>query len=71
MAECRNCGANPQKESVCLVRVNPLGEDGVFECTPSCYNFADDELNFLRAIEFIIDMEPEEFYNLTKEENYE
>lgn len=26
MAECRNCGANPQKESVCLVRVNPLGE---------------------------------------------
>lgn len=36
MAKCRKCGADASKEDVLLIRVNPLGQDGEFECKPIC-----------------------------------
>ena len=51
MAVCRKCGANPQKESVCLVRVNELGVDGIWECAPICNSGLSQEDNLLLAID--------------------
>lgn len=37
MVACRWCGARPDLDSRCaLIRVNPTGEEGIWECTPYC-----------------------------------
>ena len=50
MATCRKCEANPAKQSVCLVRVNELGVDGLWECAPRCNSGLSQEESLLTAI---------------------
>ncbi len=51
--KCRLCSKNPATDGNCLTRVNPLGEIGVWECSPTCeHNLNQDELVLL-AIEGI------------------
>lgn len=36
MIVCRKCGANPQTTNVVLKRVNAMGVEGIWECSPDC-----------------------------------
>ena len=51
MSSCRKCGATPPMDKVCLIRVNELGVDGIWECRPTCGPRLSCEERLLLAIE--------------------
>jgi hypothetical protein len=56
MAKCRLCGKNPAVDSVCLFRVNPVGElPSVWQCNPECGTNLDSDSLVLLAISGDID----------------
>lgn len=51
MAKCRLCGKGPFEIGGYLQRINPKGEDGIFECRPSCDAKITNEEKIISAIE--------------------
>lgn len=49
--KCNICGKHLFEIGGYLQRVNPKGEDGIYECRPNCHADLPQETNLLLAIE--------------------